>query len=593
MAETKILNLASFEDVETLKQTTKSQGEEISQVKGDLEELNTLYYPSKSYDWDYVGGYYRALNVGDTVIQYALTGYRGKSAKVKKGDTFTFGGIGNGNCYSWLIADSNNKMVSKSDVANSYKDPVKMQISQDGYIYVNWHDGTSTDFDKCILKREESGLFFSVKEDVEKNKTDIAKIKENGVKSVFYDFDLIGNYYRGLTVGSKVVVNPYPDANFVGAKIRVYSGDRFKVRTLGNGNCRNWIVTDTDNVILSLAQQNADNIVTPKIIEITQNGYLYVNCYILDVADVYDIDLLPEKIGNVLVKNIVQINGNSAWSINSPFGSAYNKYYYKAFSKSKTKTLLPLLIICGQSNSDGRAPEDTMPSGILNDSKELPGFKMWNWYTKGFHNYALEKNVGANNIKGYVNNRYCFAYDVFFANKYIQDNGELYAIKISKGATGIYNGEWSPDGDCGNLANKLVENINEINEWAEKNNVEFYPLCVLYHQGEWDADTGHITEYKDSLTKLLSFIRGSICSSRIPVINGECSYIYANGLYTGINDVFAQIGLEDDCFKTVNMAEHQTFISSSIDGLGNLHYDASALQYMGEQMYEIFKSMTY
>lgn len=36
MAETKILNLASFEDVETLKQTTKSQGEEISQVKQDL-----------------------------------------------------------------------------------------------------------------------------------------------------------------------------------------------------------------------------------------------------------------------------------------------------------------------------------------------------------------------------------------------------------------------------------------------------------------------------------------------------------------------------------------------------------------------------
>ena len=36
MAETKILNLASFEDVETLKQTTKSQGEEISQVKQDF-----------------------------------------------------------------------------------------------------------------------------------------------------------------------------------------------------------------------------------------------------------------------------------------------------------------------------------------------------------------------------------------------------------------------------------------------------------------------------------------------------------------------------------------------------------------------------
>ena len=39
MAKTKILNLASFEDVETLKQTTKSQGEEISQVKGDIGNI--------------------------------------------------------------------------------------------------------------------------------------------------------------------------------------------------------------------------------------------------------------------------------------------------------------------------------------------------------------------------------------------------------------------------------------------------------------------------------------------------------------------------------------------------------------------------
>lgn len=42
MAETKILNLASFEDVETLKQTTKSQSEEISQVKQDIANNNLL-----------------------------------------------------------------------------------------------------------------------------------------------------------------------------------------------------------------------------------------------------------------------------------------------------------------------------------------------------------------------------------------------------------------------------------------------------------------------------------------------------------------------------------------------------------------------
>lgn len=44
MAETKTLNLASFEDVEELKQTTKTQGNEISQVKNDLAGHFTQKY---------------------------------------------------------------------------------------------------------------------------------------------------------------------------------------------------------------------------------------------------------------------------------------------------------------------------------------------------------------------------------------------------------------------------------------------------------------------------------------------------------------------------------------------------------------------
>lgn len=63
MAETKILNLASFEDVETLKQTTKSQGEEISQVKQDLSEQ---IGPQK------FSGYYNLTKVANATI------YRGK-----------------------------------------------------------------------------------------------------------------------------------------------------------------------------------------------------------------------------------------------------------------------------------------------------------------------------------------------------------------------------------------------------------------------------------------------------------------------------------------------------------------------------------
>ena len=52
MAETKILNLASFEDVEILKQTAKSQGEEISQVKEDLVSQSNIYNGGL-FDYEY------------------------------------------------------------------------------------------------------------------------------------------------------------------------------------------------------------------------------------------------------------------------------------------------------------------------------------------------------------------------------------------------------------------------------------------------------------------------------------------------------------------------------------------------------------
>lgn len=70
MAETKILNLASFEDVETLKQTTKSQGEEISQVKQDIV-INVgglsrkTYVVKMSYEKGYISGDNGSLGINN------------------------------------------------------------------------------------------------------------------------------------------------------------------------------------------------------------------------------------------------------------------------------------------------------------------------------------------------------------------------------------------------------------------------------------------------------------------------------------------------------------------------------------------------
>lgn len=71
MAETKILNLASFEDVETLKQTAKSQGEEISQVKQDIGNIKGNVGEEKSTDFSLVSGGFQiatGINYSDTNV---------------------------------------------------------------------------------------------------------------------------------------------------------------------------------------------------------------------------------------------------------------------------------------------------------------------------------------------------------------------------------------------------------------------------------------------------------------------------------------------------------------------------------------------
>ncbi len=78
MAETKILNLASFEDVETLKQTAKSQGEEISQVKEDIDyKIGKAAIGEKELRFTNAG-YVRASDgeiSSSTIVQAQNTGF--------------------------------------------------------------------------------------------------------------------------------------------------------------------------------------------------------------------------------------------------------------------------------------------------------------------------------------------------------------------------------------------------------------------------------------------------------------------------------------------------------------------------------------
>jgi hypothetical protein len=288
-----------------------------------------------------------------------------------------------------------------------------------------------------------------------------------------------------------------------------------------------------------------------------------------------------------------QSKNSAVYNVKTPLNHTSDLHYKRGARLSVDSEYTPLLLVMGQSNTDGRAPNNTIPANIVDVDSKLPKFKMWNHGTNVFSDYQLGVNVGSNNVNGTTPNNYkAFGYDVFFAKKYLTDNPSktLYCIKTSKGATGIYNGgEWDPI--VGLQSFNYMNRIAKALKWGKANNIKFMPICILYHQGEWDADMGTpgVNAYKQNVSNLFGYFKGMIGAPNIPIINGQCSQIYNGGSYVPINNIFAELNVIDPYFKTVDMTANQTFIDSSIDGLGNIHYDVTALKFMGESMYVKYK----
>jgi hypothetical protein len=166
---------------------------------------------------------------------------------------------------------------------------------------------------------------------------------------------------------------------------------------------------------------------------------------------------------------------------------------------------------------------------------------------------------------------------------------KLYAVKTTRGGTGIYNtGLWNPL--TGVLVRMWQQRLDRALSWAANNGIKFAPLCMLYHQGEWDADMGPsgIAAYKQNVSNLFAHMRGYLGAPNVPIINGQLSTAFSVENIP-INNIFAELNAIDKFFKTVDMSEHQTFVPAETDGVGTIHYDAAALRYMGEQMYVQYK----
>ncbi|WP_163268573.1 sialate O-acetylesterase [Dysgonomonas sp. 216] len=259
--------------------------------------------------------------------------------------------------------------------------------------------------------------------------------------------------------------------------------------------------------------------------------------------------------------------------------------------------VMPLFIIIGQSNMDGRAPIASIPSGILDANNMILNYLMWNRLTSQYQTFQLGVNTGSeNNATTY------FSWDTFFMRKYLTDNPckKVYAIRQTIGGVPITEKgfsssnnryyRWQPKAELiadtdKSMCLELLDKIQVAKEYATANNLKLMPVAILCTQGEGDADRasdGGVTDYPVNLSNLITWVRGLFLTPTLPFINIQIANY--NSDYTAINTVFTEMNALDKYMRTVDMTDHQPT-------LDNIHYAATELQYAGETAYNYFKEL--
>lgn len=284
----------------------------------------------------------------------------------------------------------------------------------------------------------------------------------------------------------------------------------------------------------------------------------------------------------------------------NPFGFNAEKIYNDAIRRMEPSNAIPLIIVAGQSNAEGRAPYNTAPGWLLDNDYSLNDFYMWDG--NAFSEYNVRSNNGASVSSGSDGTGVDkFGFDIFFAKKYIEKYGEVYAIKQAIGGVGMCdytnrsgtNYTWCPQ--IGKIEEdyhvnviycllSLIDKVKAAKVWADSNNKILVPTVVLWHQGEHEANSNFIQYYKQNLEYVVSFIRGILATPKIPFISGYIMKSY-NSLSSSVNQIMQEVADVDSHMECVDMEGHYSSIGD------NLHYDVTALEYMGNEMFNKFEDI--
>ncbi|MCM1110651.1 MAG: sialate O-acetylesterase [Clostridium sp.] len=258
---------------------------------------------------------------------------------------------------------------------------------------------------------------------------------------------------------------------------------------------------------------------------------------------------------------------------------------------------VPVFVVAGQSNSDGRIPTIDLPY--------YADFSLCNYsYADGqtFRNGQFETYTPYTHVSGDSER---FGYDAFVYHYIGQATGRpFYVIKETLGGTAIdpscsnsNNGHfWSCDPEW--LASQtaasagghsLIKSLERSFRACVENTLskidEGYDVkAILWHQGESDRSGQGPQNYYDNLSALISHMRRFIAETtgndeylRLPFIMGTVPT--ASAQYVAeVEEAQRRIADEDDNVWLVDMADQPL-------QKDNLHFDATTGEYMATQVF--------
>ena len=258
---------------------------------------------------------------------------------------------------------------------------------------------------------------------------------------------------------------------------------------------------------------------------------------------------------------------------------------------------VPVVLVAGQSNTDGRVDNVELPAYIKSD-----GYRYCQWsFGSGVH--SGEGRFEPFTPRNYSQKPERWAYDavVYYELERLWQR-PFYVIKESLGGTAIdprcesnSNMHWSADpdylastaaSDKGGLSllKAFIGNIgacidNQLSKLPEGYDIKF----MLWHQGE--SDRSQADSYHDNLKAVVDYVRTYLVNktgqqkyARLPFICGTFSKASKQGS-PKVAAALYQLQQEDPNFHVVD-------VSDATLGRDQIHFDAAGAELLGKRMFE-------